>query len=227
MDEIRDDVRDDVRDETEVEIGTARERVIMLSDGVFAIAATLLVIDIALPALPKAFAAQEAQLPSALASLVPRIGSYALSFTVIAIYWMAHERMFRYIKRADNGLIWANTMFLMGIAFLPVPTRVLGSYGDHAVAVRFYAASQVYIGVALAFIWWYASRRHRLVASALSDVVIRRSTERALLTPAIFLFTFGVSYVAASLAEVSLVALSFVAAIFERHLRDRLLPAAN
>jgi hypothetical protein len=97
-------------------------RILALSDGVFAIAITLLVIQIALPA-----TAGAADLPSALLRLWPRYLAYALSFLVIARFWVSHHLAFRLITRYDSTLVWLNLVLLMFVAFLPFPQPCSGS----------------------------------------------------------------------------------------------------
>ena len=115
------------------------ERIVFFSDAVFAIAITLLVLDIKVPEIPERLVAQE--LPEALAALWPKFLSYVLSFVVILFYWTAHHRIFHAIKDYDWNLIWLNSLFLMCIAFLPFPTALLGEYGNHQLPVVIYAGS--------------------------------------------------------------------------------------
>src|SRR5437660_9370808 len=98
------------------------DRLMFFSDGVFAIAITLLVLQITVP-IP---GLSEHQLGDALRHLGPKYFGFVLSFLVIGRYWMAHHRVFEYIKRFDMPLVWLNLAFLLLIAFLPFPTAVLG-----------------------------------------------------------------------------------------------------
>jgi TMEM175 potassium channel family protein len=102
------------------------ERVIALSDGVYAIALTLLILDIRLPELPQPVSSQEFEV--ALLALQPQLFSYALSFAVIGIFWLAHHRYFRYIKRVDSTLSVLNLLSLFWVAFIPFPTALVGQY---------------------------------------------------------------------------------------------------
>ncbi|HKB47289.1 MAG TPA: TMEM175 family protein, partial [Ktedonobacterales bacterium] len=103
------------QDAQRAERDTALERTIFLSDGVFAIATTLLVLTIGIPG-----GSQARGLPKVLIGLLwPSTAMYALSFIVIGIYWMAHQRIFHYITRSDGGLLWLNVLFLLTVAFLP------------------------------------------------------------------------------------------------------------
>src|SRR5947209_639044 len=148
-------------EEQRSEMSATLERLIFLSDGVFAIAITLLVLEINVPEIPRSL--QNAQLPGKLFDLSGPIATYVLSFIIVSVYWMTHQRIFHYIKRSDNVLIWLNVFFLMCVAFLPVPTKVLGLYGDLQAAVIFYVASLTVAGLFILLLWWYATSNHLLV----------------------------------------------------------------
>ena len=91
------------------------ERLVNFSDAVIAIAITLLVVQFSVPAASE-------DVGEALLDRWPQFLSFILSFFVIGIFWMAHHRIFRYVARMDQGLLWLNLLFLMCIAFLPYPT---------------------------------------------------------------------------------------------------------
>jgi uncharacterized membrane protein len=99
-------------------------RILALSDGVFAIATTLLILEIAVPA-----TTSDAGLPKALLGLWPRYLAYVISFVVIARFWVAHRQAFRLIARDDAVLVYLNLLLLMFVAFLPFPTAVVGEHG--------------------------------------------------------------------------------------------------
>jgi uncharacterized membrane protein len=111
-------------------------RILALSDGVFAIAITLLTLEIAVPA-----ATSDAGLAKALVGLWPRYLAYVLSFVVIARFWVMHRLIFRLIARDDAALVWLNLLLLMFVAFLPFPTAVLGEHAGSPAAAVLYAAS--------------------------------------------------------------------------------------
>jgi uncharacterized membrane protein len=115
------------------------ERLNALSDGVFAIAMTLLVIDLKVPDLT---GAEESRLPAELRSQVGSYLAYALSFYVIGQMWLAHHRMFRHIKTTDSRLLRINLLMLMVIAAVPFPTSLLGRYGGQTWGVVPYAAAR-------------------------------------------------------------------------------------
>ncbi len=110
---------------------------LFFSDAVFAIAITLLVIEIRLPHLGSE---SEAGLRAALLGLAPHYIGFLVSFFVIGRFWMGHHRLFGYLERSDGVVVWRNMLFLAAIAFLPFPTAVIGEHGGLATAVVAYAA---------------------------------------------------------------------------------------
>jgi len=115
--------------ESSSDAGRDRDRIVNLSDGIFAIAITLLVLDIRVPTIPENLVASE--LPGELLSLWPRYLGYFLSFVSISVFWMIHHAIFRPIRAYDRTLLYLNFLFLMVVAFVPFPTALLGEYGNH------------------------------------------------------------------------------------------------
>jgi uncharacterized membrane protein len=179
--------------------GRELERLIFFSDGVFAIAITLLVLDIKVPARPKDLA--PAWLGDQLLALGSGYFSYALSFLVIGAFWAAHHRSFRYITGYDGRLIVVNTLLLMCVAFLPFPTAVLGQYGDMRIAVVLYASALAATAFCLLLIWSYACRGRRLVSPHIDSRVVHAHTIRAGGTVLLFLLSIPVAGVSIPLAE--------------------------
>ncbi|HEY9698365.1 MAG TPA: TMEM175 family protein [Trichocoleus sp.] len=176
------------------------DRIIFFSDAVFAIAITLLALNVKPPD-----ESNSAQLPFVylLSIVFPKFQSYVISFLVIAIYWVGHHRYFRYIKRYDYTLFWLNIIFLMCIVFLPFPTALLDDYGGHRAAVMFYAGSMTITGLMKVLIWCHASYRHRLISHSLSNGVVRSLTYRALIPPTVFLSSIPLASFSPTIAEIS------------------------
>ena len=182
------------------------ERLIFFSDAVFAIAITLLALEIRLPSGQDTRSSGE--LLAALLAIWPRYLSYAVSFLVIGLYWMAHHRMFRAIARYDRRLLSLNLLLLLCIAFVPFPTAVLGEYSD-VVATIFYALTMVVTGLAGALVWWYASGNcGRLLAEPLGRSGARASRLRTLAAPAVFLLSVGIALWNDDAAKLSWIALA-------------------
>ena len=115
------------------------ERLVFFSDAVFAIAITLLVIEIHVPS--PADAAAQGGYGNALYHLVPSFAAFVLSFAVIARFWMGHHAAFSQCGRFDKRLLWPNTLLLMAVAFMPFATAFLArNLGNVAPAV-FYNAT--------------------------------------------------------------------------------------
>jgi uncharacterized membrane protein len=125
------------------------DRLVAFSDGVFAIAITLLVLSIQVPDVP------DKKLSDALNQLGPQIFTYALSFLVIGAYWMGHHRMFRNLMRTNRLLLWINLVMLGFVALLPLPTEILGKYADVRVGVVIYAAAISAVGFSSCLLFWY------------------------------------------------------------------------
>lgn len=174
------------------------ERINAFSDGVFAIAITLLVLDIHLPPLKSVD-----DLPNGLWSLTPKILIYCLSFLVIGVYWMLHHGIFTYIRRYDAGLLWLNNLFLLTIAFQPFPTGLLGDYGDTTAGVAFYAGCQILTSIFKLLIWIYASYKHRLIDPDLDNRFIIYSTLQSISTVFVFALSFGLAFVDNNIAKFS------------------------
>ncbi len=122
---------------------TLLERLTFFSDAVFAIAITLLVIEIRPPVI---HGASEAALQEALLGLIPNYVGFVVSFFVIGRFWLGHHRLFGQLARADDRLVFANLLLLLGIAFLPFPTAVFSEYVNLRTATFLYAAWLIVLG---------------------------------------------------------------------------------
>jgi len=177
----------------------ALERIAVLSDAVFAFALTLLVIEIQVPIIPQPRAA--AELPQRLLALWPKWFSYLIAFTVIALYWSAHHRVFTFLRRYDNGLIALNFALLLTIAVQPFATGVVGEYGNTPLAAALYAALLSLTGFILYGMWLYATAGHRLVSDRIERQVVRHHSARALTVALIFLVSVGIAVLQPGLAQ--------------------------
>jgi uncharacterized membrane protein len=172
--------------------GRDRDRLVNLSDGVFAIAITLLVLDIRVPQIPENLVASE--LAEELLSLWPKYLGYFLSFVSISVFWMIHHSIFRPIRSYDRNLLYLNFLFLMVVAFAPFPTALLGEYGDHQLPVAVYAATLATGRLLLTAIHWYSTRNDRLLSELQDPARVRFFLLRGLTIPAIFLLSIGISF---------------------------------
>lgn len=147
------------------------ERITLFSDGVIAIAITLLVLDIHLPDVPLG---SGSALRDALVDLGPKYFAYVLSFLVVGSFWIGHLQKFRLIRRYDAGLIWLNLLFLMTIGFVPFASSVLARHAG-ATGEAFYDGTMLVAGLLSAATWLYASSGDRLIDADLDPALRRRS----------------------------------------------------
>ena len=172
-------------------------RILALSDGVFAIALTLLILEIAVPA-----TTSDVGLPKALLGLWPRYLAYVVSFVVIARFWVAHRLAFRLIARDDAVLVWLNLLLLMLVAFLPFPTAIVGQHAGSPAAAVLYAASVILTSIASAAYWWYASGRGSLLRPDVGRARVRALRARSLSGPVFFALTLPIALFAPYAAEI-------------------------
>jgi uncharacterized membrane protein len=170
--------------------GRELDRIVFFSDAVFAIAITILVLDIRVPD-----GLSPTELPVQVLDLGPNYLSYVISFLVLAVYWQAHHRVFKPITGYDGTLVWLNFLFLMAVAFLPFPTSLLGEYSREQVSVVIYAANAAVASLLLVTISWYATSGHRLVAPDLvDDEAERKQRMQGLAVPVVFVLSIGISF---------------------------------
>ena len=168
------------------------ERMILFSDAVFAIAITLLVIEIKVPEIHGA-ELTEKNLLQKLAHLIPKFVGFIVSFALIGQYWIVHHRMFGYVINFDEKLIWLNILFLFATALMPFSTAFYSEYVIHQVVspVIFYTGNIALLGLTNFFMWQYISKPGRNLTENLSPSIARYFSLRAITVPAIFmLFSF-------------------------------------
>jgi uncharacterized membrane protein len=167
------------------------ERLIFFSDAVFAIAITILVLDIRLPA--GGDIADNGQLLRMLTGLWPKYLAYILSFWVIGLYWISHHRKFLLIKRLDNRLLRLNLLLLMVIAFIPFPTAVMSENGNRT-AIIFYSLIMALGGLIVSMLWWHAAHNHNLIDPQLNKQFLWLEVASPLSTVGIFIFSIGIAF---------------------------------
>jgi uncharacterized membrane protein len=146
-------------------------RVEAFSDGVFAIAITLLILEIRVPP-----TAEHEGLRTALVHLWPSFLAFLASFMTIGVMWLNHHRLFTLINKCDDGLIAFNLLLLLGISWIPFPTDLLADHlrgTDARVAGVVYAGSFFFIAIVFNVMWRYAVRAN-LVIEHLNVVAITR-----------------------------------------------------
>jgi uncharacterized membrane protein len=190
-----------------------KTRLEAFSDGVFAIAITLLVIEIGVPHLESE--PDGTTLLKELVELWPSYLGYVISFLQIGVIWANHHNRFRFIVRSDHILLFLNILFLMCVAFIPFPTALLAEYlqgAQRSTAGAVYAGSLAVTAVFFTLLWVYAAANYRLVDRNLDPSLLRAMTRRYAAGTVAYLLAFFIAFVnvTASLILIVVLALLFV-----------------
>ena len=184
------------------------------SDGVFAVAITLLVLNIKVPGLdtPDKLL-YDAEVWKALGQESPALIAYIISFATIGIMWLNHHRLFKQIKRTDTGLLLLNLLLLMIIVFIPVPTSLVAQqmkqFDQHGGAIL-YAGTFLAMACCYNVLWRYASYKGRLLGKDVDMRAVQAISRRFLFGPTLYVVGFILAWI---FAPVSLI-FSFVLALF-------------
>jgi uncharacterized membrane protein len=201
-------VRDDHKHYNAV-AGRSIERIAALSDGVFAVAITLLVLDLHAPALELVHS--EADLWHGLVALTPRLAVYVMSFMTLGIFWVGQQTQHNHMAHGDRNLAWLHLAFLFGVTLMPFSTTLMAEFIDYRLAVVVYWLNILLLGALLLWSWRYA--RSAGLVSGDADTEIACGIERRIII-AQSLYAFGAllcvfnTYV--SLGFIALVQLNYV-----------------
>jgi uncharacterized membrane protein len=159
------------------------ERIGALSDGLFAIAMTLIVLEIRVPA--TAGIDSDAKLLAALGELAPRFLTYLLSFMTLGIFWNGQQTQLTYLSRGNRDLSWLSLLFLAIVALFPFTTSLLADFFDFRLALALYWLDIMLCGMALLAIWIYVERAG-LVRDDVGPEVGRAIRRRILIAQALY-----------------------------------------
>lgn len=165
------------------------DRTLALSDGVIAIAITLLVLEITVPEIP--VGSPVSALPGLVFDQWHEFFGFVLSFLVIGSYWVNHRRIFVHIEKHDRVLVWLNLLFLLMVAFIPFASSVFATYPDQF-GIMFLSGTLALTGFTLALLWSYASRRE-LVEDGLASRAVEIQAARFLASPFVFVLSILVA----------------------------------
>jgi uncharacterized membrane protein len=186
------------------------ERVVFFSDAVMAIAITLLIIDIRPPE------TTDAAYPDALLAMLRHPEPFvavAIGFYVLGSYWMSHRAVFALMVHSSPGVLWANLLFLFGVAIQPFFTMALAAHAPNVVSVAAYAACQVFTGLALWVVWLTALRRPDMLAPTVTPRRRRFVHLQLVRGPIVFALSVAVAIVASPIAGMATWAASIPVAI--------------
>jgi uncharacterized membrane protein len=136
--------------------GQSIERLAALSDGIFAVAMTLLVLDLHAPAV--SLIHSETDLCHALAALAPKLAVYIMSFLTLGIFWVGQQTQLNLLQRCDRDFAWLNLGFLFCVTLMPFSTGLMGAFIEYRAALLIYWGNILLLGIALLCTWRYAVR---------------------------------------------------------------------
>jgi uncharacterized membrane protein len=189
--------------------GRETTRIEAFSDGVIAIAITLLVLEVRVPHVEEG-----ESLWDALRGLWPSYVGFGLSFVIIGIIWANHHEMFDFITRANRTLVLLNLLFLLCVGFLPFPTALLAEYlgreGERA-AVNVYSGWMLVTALSYVVLWWYP-RHAGLISPEANPRAVRAMVRSFRIGPPGYVLAFLLSFVStwASLILLALLALAYI-----------------
>ena len=158
-------------------------RIEALTDGIFAFAMTLLVLNLVIP---DAVSEQShLQLQDLLLGQAAKFFHYFLAFMLLAIFWVRHHRQFHWIKRTDSRLLWLNILILLFVAMMPFSADIVGDYAGSITANIFFAGNMLMLGLLFLANWAYATSNPKLIDPELDMVTIIQLRRRGIVEPAI------------------------------------------
>ena len=175
-------------------------RLLSLSDGVVAIALTLLVLQLPVPYLHPDAQTSASVLASKLSGEADQFLSYLISFYVIAQFWLAHHRVFRHVSGHHEGLAWWNFAFLFTITIMPFSSSLLGEYSGNPLVVDIFALNLLLATLSTQAVIVYGRRRHLLLPSA-TGLTIRATRVRVTALVASLVLSMGLAWVNTTVAK--------------------------
>lgn len=142
------------------------DRLKALSDGIFAFAMTLLIINIDVPLLSPQNV--QSELGSKLLEMIPMFSDFILSFLLLAVFWVTHQKQYQFIKKVNEPLLWINIFFLLVIVFVPFSTNLIAKYDNSVIAVEFFNLNLLIIGI-MSYLQWTYAQKHGLIDSSLTE----------------------------------------------------------
>jgi uncharacterized membrane protein len=174
--------------------GIGKGRIEALADGVFAIAMTLLVLDVKVPVVDPSVCSLD--FARSLAEIAPRFLTFAVSFLIAGVLWVGHHAQMHYVRRSDRPFLWSNLLFLFFISAIPFSASLLGQYPFQPVAIAVYCLNLILAGVVLYGQLRYAAGRGRLFDADIAPRFITLAGRRILMGPTIYAVALAMAFIA-------------------------------
>lgn len=167
------------------------------SDGVFAIAMTLLVVDLKMPELAQSTPSEAA---SKLLAIWPQALSFITSFSVIGVIWLNHHTLFHFLKRVDRAILILNLALLLCVAFIPYATSVMSHYAHFQSVVVFFGLVLALTGAVYNVLWFYIVRQFIIPERLLPRDYLRVSSIRIAVWPLVYVLAAALSLISTALS---------------------------
>jgi uncharacterized membrane protein len=166
-----------------------KNRLEAFTDGVYAIAITLLILDIRIPEVAYN------SLGAALLKMLPQLYTYVLSFFVVGLYWIANHRISRNVKQIDGILILLNLVWLLFVSVMPFPTALLGRYPLKAIPIAIYGIDLILANATGFFINLYLQSHPDLCVTPITPKMIRATAPIYALTNGLYVIGIALAWV--------------------------------
>ena len=176
----------------------SKVRLETLSDAIFAVAMTILVLDLKVPVLPQD--ATSHHLWAALVALWPKIGAFIISFLFLAKTWDVHRLIFHAVNRVNYSFSVLNLMLLMACCLLPFSTSLISEHSQLTIAAWIYIANMISLPILNYLLWEYATRRRRLARSDVSPAVIDWFNSNHRVVIEVYAVAFPIAYFSSALS---------------------------
>jgi len=170
-----------------------KNRLENFSDGVFAIAVTLLILNVRIPNTKDG--ADNKQLNHALYNMYPHLLTFAFSFLVIGVFWVAHHRIFSFVRILDSTLLWLNILYLLFVAVIPLTAAIISENPFLPTAILFYTLTLLTIALMHFILLEYILRNKTLKHEALTRDIYKSAQRTAIVGPICYIIAAGASFI--------------------------------
>lgn len=201
------------------EVHKSTARLEALTDAVFAIAMTLLVLELKLP---EAGGGDVLNLGNHLIRLLPNLASFIISFVVLGWYWHAHHTLFQHLKHGSHKLLWLNIFYLLVISLVPFSAALLGRFHAEQIAVVVYSVNMLLAIFIHLLMWRHATRHKQLVEAWVDGRLVHFGSAVSSYAALGYLIAITVSFISnpGALVVLALIPVPFVLGLFFRLLTD-------
>jgi uncharacterized membrane protein len=169
-----------------------------ITDGFFATVLTILVLSLVVPTLTGPNLSLQLQV--SLKSLIPDVITYVIAFLILAVLWIGHNNIFRFIDKIDRKMQWFSMLFLLGVGFIPFTTAILGRYPAEQSSVVLFGINLLITAFTFSALWFYPIHNRKLLRKGVSQETIRQFSKGILISPIAYTAAIALSFVSADIS---------------------------